>query len=700
MADELQLQEFHTDFLQDVVTTADAEEIYTEEALFEIMSDILSDAGEFDESVYSHYKPSAGGVRVDGYCGSPLENNGTLGLIIIDLCTEQNVTTITNREINSIFKRLNNFLARALKPTFKNGLEETDPGYGLADLIQTHWDGTKKIKFFLMTNKIMSSRVEGRPTDDFEGRPLSYSVWDLSRVYKLISSGQEREKLTVDFKMLPGGPLRTLKAFGDGASDEVYLAAVPGYDLALIYDRWGNRLLEQNVRVFLQARSSVNKGIKNTIESEPEHFFSFNNGITATAESIDTADTIEGTAILSLENLQIVNGGQTTASIYSAFMNKVPLDKVFVQMKLSIVKPEDAIDLVPRISQCANSQNKVSAADFFSNHPYHVRMEEFSRRLYAPSREGSFIQTKWYYERARGQYRDAQAYLTPAKKRKFADEYPKAQTFTKTDLAKYLMCWTDKVYFVNRGAQKNFAEFAKSITAQWEKDDKVFSEYYFKCLVAKKIIFDAAQKVVPARDWYETGGYRSQHVSFVVGKIAHDVQRMGKVVDFASIWSAQRVEDTFIVALGQSADCVHAILMSPDLGYRNISEWAKQASCWERVKRARVDWDEGFKKSLIDKEAERETLQDAVKDQRILNGIEAQEIVIQEGAEFWLNVYNWMVRQGEGTEKDRGILNAAATMTSRKIPSEKQCAHILELMKRLRTIGCPYRIKRRGRRKQ
>ena len=698
MSDDELLQQFHTEFLQEIVTTADSEEIYTEEALFEVYSPILSDANEFDESIYAHYKPSSGGIRVDGYCGNPLENHGTLGLIVVDLCMEPVVTTITNTEISSIFKRLSNFLKKALLPSFKDGLEETDPGYGLADLIQANWERTKKIKLFLMTNRSMSSRVENRATEEFDGRPLSYSVWDLSRVYKLISSGQEREKLTVDFRTLPGGPLRALKAFGDDSSVRVFLAALPGMDLALIYNRWGNRLLEQNVRVFLQARSSVNRGIKNTLKYEPEHFFSFNNGITATAERIETEDTPDGTVINVLDNLQIVNGGQTTASIYAAFMGKFPLDRVFVQMKLSIVKPEEAIDLVPRISRCANSQNKVSAADFSSTHPYHVRIEEFSRRIYTPSKEGSFIDSKWYYERVRGQYRDELAYRTPSGKKKFADEYPKAQTFTKTDLAKYLMCWTDKVYYVNRGAQKNFAEFTEGITAQWDKDDKVFSEYYFKCLVAKKIIFDAAQRTVPTREWYESGGYRSQHVTFVVGKIAHDVQKMGKVVDFLSIWNAQKVSDAFIRALEQSADCVHVVLMSPDTGYRNISEWAKQPRCWERIKKTKVDWDPAFVAELKDKAAEKETLHEAAQDQKILNGIEAQEIVCQEGAEFWNDVYNWMIREGEGSDKDRGIVHTAASMTSRKIPSEKQCIYLLNLMKKLRTIGCPYKLKHRSRR--
>lgn len=574
-------------------------------------------------------------------------------------------------------------------------MEETDPGYGLADSIQAYWSSTKKIKFFLITNKVMSRKVGGRDTEEYQGRPLSYDVWDVSRVYKLISSGLEREKLTVDFAGLPNGPLRALRAFSSASKDEAYLAVVPGEDLAYIYDRWGTRLLEQNVRVFLQARSNVNKGIKNTLETEPELFFSFNNGIAATAEEVETVETADGTVITRLNNLQIVNGGQTTASIYAAFMNKVPLDKVFVQMKLSVVKPEVAIDLVPRISQCANNQNRVSAADFFSNHPYHVRMEEFSRRIYAPSREGCFIQTKWFYERARGQYRDAQVYLTPAKKRKFADEYPKNQTFTKTDLAKYLMCWTDKVYYVNRGAQKNFAEFAKGIATEWEKGDKLFNECYFKRLVAKKIVFDAAQKVVPSRDWYETGGYRAQHVSFVVGKIAYDVEKLGKVVDFSSIWDAQGISDSFIDALGLAADCVHEILMDPDQGYRNISEWAKQPACWNRITKAKVEWNSDWLNELVSKSEERDAQRDAVKEQKVFNGIEAQEIIINAGAEFWLNVYNWMARQGEGLDEDRGIMNAAATMTSRKIPSEKQCLRILELMKKLRSIGCPYRLRTR-----
>ena len=456
-------------------------------------------------------------------------------------------------------------------------------------------------------------------------------------------------------------------------------------------------MLEQNVRVFLQARSNVNKGIKRTLENEPELFFSFNNGITATAEAITTEITDEGLVITGLENLQIVNGGQTTASVYAAFKAKHDLSRVYVQMKLSIVSPEAAKELVPRISEYANSQNKVSAADFFANHPFHVRIEEFSRRILAPAKDDSFDLTKWFYERARGSYRDAQAYLTPAAKRKFAKEYPKAQSFTKTDLAKYLMVWTDKAYMVNRGAQKNFAEFAKDVADAWEKNDEQFSEAYFKYLIAKKIIFDLAGKVVQSRDWYEAGGYRSQHVVLAVGALANAARTLGKSVDFLSIWNRQAVTPAFERALGQAADAAHDVLMQPGEGYRNISEWAKQPKCWNALKQKNVYWDEGWISELISLEEEREIKSEGVKDQKELNGIEAQSIVVEAGAQFWQNVLEWCKKEGEATDKERGILQYAASMPN-KLPSDKQSIILVDLMARLRKNGCPYRLKSRRRR--
>lgn len=695
------VEDFYQELFQDIVATAEAYGIYKEDAFFDIITDCLIDAGEFNEAERAYYRPAQGGIRVDGYCGDPLDSaiaqdsgQGTLGLIVLDFNQGPDLVTLTNAEMQAAFRRVEKFLTHSLEAKFRKSLEPTDPGYGLADLISTRWAKISRVKLYLLTNKKLSTRVDGKKIAEIDGREVVYSVWDITRFGNLVTSGREREKLVIDFTELPGGPLRALLASSPRDKNKVYLAAVPGLDLAYIYDRWGTRLLEQNVRVFLQAKSNVNKGIKRTLENEPELFFSFNNGITATAEAATTEERNGALFIIGLENLQIVNGGQTTASIYAAYKAKKELRRVFVQMKLSIVSPEAAKDLVPRISEYANSQNKVSAADFFANHPFHVRMEEFSKRIFAPAKDDSFDLTKWFYERARGSYRDAQAYLTPAARRKFGKEYPKSQTFTKTDLAKYLMVWTDKAYIVNRGAQKNFAEFAKDVAEAWDKDDKQFSEVYFKYLVAKKIVFDLAGKVVQSRDWYEAGGYRSQHVVLAVGALANAAKCAGKSVDFLSIWNRQGVTLAFERALGQAADVAHAVLMQPGEGYRNISEWAKQLKCWNAVKQAEVQWDEAWLAELISTAEEREIKSEGAKEQEKLNGLEAQSIVVEAGAQFWQNVLNWCIKEGEAAEKERGILRYAASMPS-KLPSDKQSIILVDLMSRLRKSGCPYRLRSR-----
>jgi hypothetical protein len=697
-------EEFYEELFQDIKTTADAYGVYLEDAFFDTVTDYLIDAGEFDEAERAFYRPERGGIRVDGYCGDPLdsilgqdEGQATLGLIALDFNQDTELTTLTNSEMEADFRRLQKFLSSSLDARFRNSLEPTDPGFGLADLINARWDKISRVKFYLLTNKKLSSRVTGKDVDDFEGREIIYNVWDIARFGNLVSSGRERERLTVDFDELPNGALRALLASRPDDKNQVYLAAIPGLDLACIYDRWGARLLEQNVRVFLQARSKVNKGIRRTLENEPELFFSFNNGITATAEAIKTETRDEGLVITSLDNLQIVNGGQTTASVYAAYKAKHDLSKVFVQMKLSIVSPETAKELVPRISEYANSQNKVSAADFFANHPFHVRMEGFSRRIMAPAKPGSFDLTKWFYERARGSYRDAQAYLTPAAKRKFVKEYPKAQTFTKTDLAKYVMVWTDKAYMVNRGAQKNFSEFAKDIAEAWGKDNKQFNEVYFKYVVAKKIVFDLAGKIVQTSEWYEAGGYRSQHVVLAVGALANAAKEMGKSVDFLSIWNRQGVTPAFERALGQAAGVAHQVLMNPGEGYRNISEWAKQPKCWNSVKQTQVKWDGDWISELISTEEERDIKSAGARAQKELNGIEAQSVVVEAGPQFWQNVLDWCEKESEATDKERGILRYAAAMPN-KIPSDKQSVVLVNLMARLRKSGCPYRLKTHRRR--
>lgn len=699
MPDMTELEQFSEEFFQDILQESENGG-WKEDFFFDRFTDYLTDVGEFSEAIRASYQPANGQLRVDGYCGDPLESRSTgdsdepltLGLIILDFHQGGDLVTLGTRDMNVIFNRLMRYLSNALNPQWRRSLEASDPGFGLADLIATRWNRITKIRLYLLTNKTLSNRIDGKTAGDYQGRSVVYSVWDIKRIFALTKAATGQEPLQVRFDEKPLHPLRALLASTKDAKNTVYLAAIPGNDLAHIYDRWGARLLEQNVRVFLQARSNVNKGIKRTLEGEPELFFSFNNGLTATAEHAETETTSDGLNILSLDNLQIVNGGQTTASIYAAYRADKDLSKVFVQMKLSIVDPKEAEDLVPRISEYANSQNKVSQADLFANHPFHARMEKFSRRILAPAQEGSFNQTKWFYERARGQYGDAQACLTRGERKAFLAEYPRNQKFAKTDLAKYAMVWTDKVYFVNRGAQKNFAEFAKDIADAWAENDLQFNEHYYKTLIAQKIIWDATEKIIPQMEWYEAGGYRAQHVVLTIGLIAEATRQYKKKVDFERIWNAQSLDDSFRTVIRQAADAVHPVLMNPAQGYRNISEWAKQPRCWETVKALHVDWNPAWLNQLISPKEEWTRNRSSAKEQRETNGIEYTASVINAGAKFWKDVAQWLISENEGDEKERGCVNVAASIPA-KIPTDKQSAVIVNLMRRLDKVGCPYRLK-------
>lgn len=683
----IELDEFHQDFFQEALASADADGQWAEDAFFDSFCEYLIEAGELDTADRAPYNPPRGGLRVDGYGGDPISCEGVLSLIVADFNQSPNIGTLTASDMDAIFKRASNFLAKALDTHFRNSLEETDPAFGLADLIAKRWSGISKVRLFLISNRVLSSRVDGRDAGELQGIPVTFSVWDLGRLHRFATSGFGREEIVVDLEKDFGGPLRVLPAHLNEAGYEAYLVVVPGPQLAAIYDRWGARLLEQNVRVFLQARGNVNKGIRYTIENDPEMFFAYNNGVTATAEGVETRHDANGLVLTGLRNFQIVNGGQTTASIHAASRKKeVDLSRVFVQMKLSIVEPARAMDVVPKISEFANSQNRVNAADFFANHPFHVRMEEFSRRIFAPSPDGTFRESKWYYERARGQYQDARGLLSGAQRKKFDLEYPKGQLIEKTDLAKFLNSWRGHPDTVSKGSQKNFAEFAKEIGREWTKQPDDFNETFYRHAIAKAIAFRDTEKLVSEQPWYQGGGIRSRVVPYAIAKLAHDAELKGRHADFDSIWRAQGLPDNLKKALTVVSKAVHEVIVGVATEIPNPLEWAKQQACWNRVKSLEVKWPEVWLDALLTGEEQKETRRTAVKDQRMLNGIEAQTAVIKAGADFWKSAKAWGTARRLLTATESGILDVAACIPAR-IPSEKQSVRAVETLRKLHLEG-------------
>lgn len=684
----IELEEFHQEFFQEVQRAADAAGRFAEDAFFDVFCEQLVDAGELETADRAHYL-SPRGIRIDGYGGDPAAAEGTLSLIIADFNQSPEVATLTATEMDAIFKRATAFLTKALDASFRNSLEETSAGFGLADLIASSWNGVTKVRVFLITNRKLSSRVDGRDAGELDGTPILYNVWDLNRLYRFETSGRSREEIMVDMAE-HGGPVAALPAHLTDAGYEAYLLVMPGSQLASIYERWGARLLEQNVRVFLQARGNVNKGIRNTIENDPNMFFAYNNGLTATAEEVISRRGGAGLIVTGLRNLQIVNGGQTTASIYAARKKPdVDLSRIFVQMKLSVIPADRAEAVVPKISEYANSQNKVSAADFFANHPFHLRMKDLSQRIFAPSQDGAFRQSKWFYERARGQYQDARGDLSPADRKQFDLEYPKRQVFSKTDLGKFLNLWLGHPDTVSKGAQKNFADFAAYMGKAWAENPDQFNEVFYRHAVAKAIVFQETEALVTRQPWYQ-GGYRAQVVAYAIAKIAHDVGRLGGSVDFERVWRAQGVSDALRDWLTVAAEVSKDILIDPPPGAKNVTEWAKKSACWTRIQERKVAWPRPFLDELLTGEEQAGIQRSAAKDQKVWNGIEAQSAVVNAGADTWRSIRTWAKDKRLLSEKELEILDVAAGMPS-KIPSEKQSVVIMKSLRKLREEGCPIR---------
>jgi len=679
---------YHQELLQQIGRDADAEGRFSEESFFNVMTSYLVDEGELETADLSPYQHAARGLRVDGYGGDPTQADGVLSIIVSDFSPKLELGRLTATEMEAVFKRATSFVAKSLDPAFRAGLEETSAGFGLADLIAMTWAKVAKVKVVLISNRLLSQRVDGRSAGVLDSRPVVYSVWDIGRLFRFTSTGRAREDAVVDLDDF-GGPLAALPANLTGADYESYLVVVPADQLAAIYDRWGARLLEQNVRVFLQARGGVNKGIRATLENDPDMFFAYNNGITATAERIETSIEKGKCVITKIQNLQIVNGGQTTASIYAASQKKpTSLQRVFVQMKLSVISPDRAEEVVPKISQYANSQNKVNAADFFSNHPYHLRMKEFSTTLFAPSPDGSFRETKWFYERARGQYDEARNGLSLSERRKFELEYPRQQVFSKTDLSKYLASWAELPHFVSRGAQKNFALFAGSVGKEWDDEPNQFNESYYRQLVAKTIIFRDTERLVSRQSWYE-GGYRANIVSYALAKLAHDARTRGYSVRLENVWRSQAISNAMRTALEVAAEAVTGVLLNPDAGRKNVSEWAKQPACWARVAAVAVAWPADWMAELSLLKDQQGEAKAAMREQKVLNGIEAQSAVVRAEGAIWLKIRRWAVERRLLSQKELDILAIAADMP-RKLPTEKQCVVALAALKKLHAEGCPH----------
>ena len=672
---------YHTEFMQDIYARSNAENNFYESVFTERMCEFLVDQATIENYTYVGYKKGVKGLRVDAWHYN--HETEVFDLFVADFRSERNLESLSKTDITKCFKRVENFFTESLKIQFHQSLEESTPGYELAREIYEKSSIISRVRFFLLSNANLSNRVESIPNSDIQGRNCSYDVWDISRLCRIELSGKAREDIVIDFEEIIPYGLPCLPAFTGVNNCQSYLLVMPGGLIASLYDQYGERLLEQNVRTFLQFRGKVNQGIRNTIQNEPEMFFAYNNGLTVTAESIETDEKRE--RIKSVTNLQIVNGGQTTASIFTAMKKfKAELSSVYVQVKLTVIPSGQVEEIVPRISQFANTQNKVSVADFFSNHPFHLRIEEMSRRLWAPSPEGGLTETHWFYERARGQYANAQANLTPAQQKEFLSKHPRSQMFTKTDLAMFENSMNMHPHIVSLGAQKNFANFVSELSREWDKNEKYFNEFYFKSLIAKAILFRFLDKTIMQQQWY--GGYKANIITYSLAKLAVLVSGTNRQLDLEKIWRSQRLSTTLESQLLQIAEAVNETIQDTPAGITNVTEWCKKEACWEKVKSAQIPLSWHTISELVENREVEQREKDARDAQIIQNGIETQKYVYEKGSEYWKQIGHWGLKNNIFSQKEMGIIAIACEIPN-KVPSDKQAKIIVQIEEKVKRAG-------------
>ena len=591
---------------------------------------------------------------------------------------DESIKTLDMNEIHTKFNRLKTFFnkcANALYKDMEEGFEHHAMAFKIYELLQN--GDVKRLRLLLISNAKATRNLKEIPNETLGGIVCEFKLVDLEYLYKIYSS----QNASGDFEVMLKIPALKVDTFKDYES---YLAVLDAKSLVRIYDEFGQRLLERNIRTFLQFRGNVNKGLKNTIEHAPHKFFAYNNGITAVASGVELDK--QGN-IVKIHNFQIVNGGQSASAIYAAYKTaKADISGVFVQMKLSVVKDNaDQDDFIAKVAQYANTQNKVNKSDFFSNSPFHKDFKDYSRRIFAPTKDGAQRQTHWFYERVRGEYLNEQAYLTAAQRAKFQLENPKNQLIDKTFLAKSEMAWAQKPFIVAKGAQDSFAEFAKAATEWLEKDANFVTELYFKECVARVIIFKELEKLVSKAAWYE-GGYRAQIVAYSVAYLSYLLAQNKQRLNFALIWQNQGVSGELAAALNLIAQGVYECIKNPPENNANVSQWCKKESCWTAVRGLNlgvVFGDEILINGDYDKGISQAQKRDAKREKRLDNEIEKMKFVYGLGAEKWRallsyyagdNFADFSIMQRDILEKfARGVLKA---------PSQKQCAILYELYAR------------------
>lgn len=649
---------------------------FQETAFVDLVSEQLADIGAVDNPSVCFHRARLGNslMRLNGFAIP--EDRERVDLFAAIFSDTEQPRSVPSDEITRSAMMAAQAISAAARRIHERMEKSSDPYAMMRSISEVLLEGAKEARILVLTNGLSS--VKRIKPVVVEGVSVKFEVYDLRRLMRTMTSGQVREIIDIDLAEFGLEPIPCISMASDGADYEAYLAILPGEALYKMYEEFGPRLLEYNVRAFLQATAKVNRGIRETLRDEPQHFMAYNNGISVTVDEIVTEHTQGGLVIKRLKGLQIVNGGQTTASIHRARKrDRIDLSRVNVSAKITRLPPERVDVMVQKISRYANTQNVIQEADLSSNEPFHIALERLSKAIWCPG-----AQSRWFYERARGQYRTAMGIegTTPARLRGFRERTPPSQKFSKTDLAKFVNSWNRLPYVVSGGAQKNFVAFMRGLRDNlgviWEPDESFYRE-----LIAKAILFNSVVRLVRKEGF---PAYRANIIYYLVSYLSH---RTGGQIDFDVIWKKQSISPELESLLRRWAGPVSVAIQESASG-RNVTEWCKKEGCWAAVKALDLPLTEPLPPEIVSGTGGQSA--QGVEPRLTLEQQASAAECMKLSAEQWFSLHLWGKRSGCLAEWQAGIahtLSSYAASGWQRIPSAKQANQAIRILDIARNHG-------------
>jgi hypothetical protein len=618
-----------------------------EDKFTEYCIEVLESIGKSEGArVLSYVHPnSQGGIdwKINGYCLKDIakdenkkEYYESLDLFITFYKNEYDYN-ITKDDYTKSLNQIKRFINLALKSHINYIDKAHTELYHLIGTIGKQRKEFDRINIYFLINGLSNHDKEKIEIADAD---VFVHTWDVTRLFRINESNSVHEPIEIEFDSFTED-VKGLQCLQVPSIDELYdcyLAIVPGDILAKLYKEFSNELLESNVRAFLGQAGKFNKGIRDTIRTKPQMFLPYNNGITATAESVETTIVDNQLLITKLNDFQIVNGGQTTASLYHTQkkFKDADLSKIFVQMKLTVIKDIEQKNIeVPNISRFANSQNKVSELDLSSNNPYFIQIENLSRKKYVVNPENRNQSLLWFFERANGQYRETLNKQTPAQQKKFKEQNPSSLKFVKSDIAKFINGWELEPHYVAQGSQKNFIHFTKKITSLVSKN-KLPGENFYRKLIANAILFKTIDQLF-GRKGVNAIGDTSLKALSVAYTVSYFHYLTNNRIDLWKIYEEQKIDGFLNKYLSKLLGFVYNHIITEASGSL-ISEYAKRQSSWEKLKNTSYSEDliNTLNSYLI---SEEEKLQRENEKEIDTNSVEDSVFIISEiqklGLKFW-----------------------------------------------------------------